>query len=111
MKKLELLKLSLLSLVDNIDSGNTHLDEDQCDMVIETINKMALVKNKYSKYQSYNYLGLSRATFDRYVKDGLIPEGRKEAGFKEKFWYKKDLDEARNNILRRNNSNSNNSNS
>ena len=99
MKKLEQLKISLLSIVSNIDSGNSNLDDDQCEDLINTINQIALVKNKYSKYQSYRYLGLSRATFDRYVKDGIIPEGRKESGFKEKFWYKKDLDKAKETIL------------
>ena len=85
MKKLDLLKTTLLSIINNIDTGNTNLDEAQCEEIVELINKITLPKNKYSKYQSYKYLGLSRATFDRYIKDGLIPEGRKEAGFKEKF--------------------------
>ena len=99
MKKLELLKQSLLNIISNIDSGNSNLDDNQCEELINTINKMALVKNKYSKYQSYKYLGLSRATFDRYIKDDIIPEGRKESGFKEKFWYKEDLDKAKERIL------------
>lgn len=111
MNKLKLLKVCLLNIINNIDSGNSELDENQCEEVIEMINRMTNTKNKYSKYQSYNYLGLSRATFDRYVKDGLIPEGRKESGFKEKFWYKKDLDNAKHKILYRNNSIGDNNNS
>lgn len=99
MNKLNLLKICLLNVIQNIDSDNSRLDEEQCDEIIEMINQMTNTKNKYSKYQSYNYLGLSRATFDRYVKDGIIPEGRKESGFKEKFWYKKDLDESKKKIL------------
>lgn len=99
MNKLKLLKIGLLNIVDNIDSGNTYLSEEQCEELIDTINRLSLVNNKYSKYQSYQYLGLSRATFDRYIKDGIIPEGRKESGFKEKFWYKKDLDESKKKIL------------
>lgn len=85
MNKLNLLKICLLNIIQNIDSDNSRLDEEQCDEIIEMINQMTNTKNKYSKYQSYNYLGLSRATFDRYIKDGIIPEGRKESGFKEKF--------------------------
>lgn len=99
MNKLKLLKIGLLNIVDNIDSGNTYLSEEQCEELIDTINRLSLVNNKYSKYQSYQYLGLSRATFDRYIKDGIIPEGRKESGFKEKFWYKKDLDESKKKIM------------
>ena len=46
---------------------------------------MTNTENKYSKYQSCKYLGISRATFDRYVKEGLIPPGKKQQGFKEIF--------------------------
>lgn len=47
---------------------------------------------KLSKYQVCKYLKISRATFDNYVKAKKIPKGRKQIGFKELFWYKKDLD-------------------
>lgn len=47
---------------------------------------------KLSKYQACKYLKVSRATFDNYVKAKKIPNGRKQIGFKELFWYKKDLD-------------------
>lgn len=39
-----------------------------------------------------DYIGKSRATFDNYVKLGLIPKGIKEDGFKELSWRKSDLD-------------------
>lgn len=59
---------------------------------------MTIAENKYSKYQACKYLGISRATFDRYVKDGIIPEGRRQQGFKEIFYLKKDLDNAKHKI-------------
>lgn len=34
----------------------------------------------------------SRATFDNYVRDGFIPKGIKQEGFKELSWNKADLD-------------------
>ena len=34
----------------------------------------------------------SRATFDNYVKNGWIPKGYKQDGFKELSWMKSDLD-------------------
>lgn len=92
---MDLLKLSFLTAIDNINAGNSHMTEEQCEEAIDFMNRMLHAENKYSKYQAYNYLHLSRATFDRYVKDGLIPEGRKESGFTEKFWYKRDLDQAK----------------
>lgn len=98
MSKIELLKITLLNVIDNIDANNTNLTEEQCEEAIDLMNKMLHAENKYSKYQSCKYLHLSRATFDRYVKDGIIPEGRKEVGFTPKFWYKRDLDEARSKI-------------
>lgn len=99
MKNLDLLKTCLRNVIYNIDTGNSNITEEQCEELIETINKLTISESKYSKYQSYHYLGLSRSTFDRYIKDGIIPEGRKESGFKEKFWYKKDLDLAKEKIL------------
>lgn len=33
-----------------------------------------------------------RATFDNYVKNGWIPKGYKQDGFKELSWMKSDLD-------------------
>ena len=46
-----------------------------------------------SKYQAYQYLNVSRATFDNYVREGRLPRGKKEAGFKELSWKKQDLDD------------------
>ena len=43
------------------------------------------------------YLNISRATFDNYVRAGKIPKGRKQQGFKELFFYKKDLDKFKEN--------------
>lgn len=45
-----------------------------------------------SKVMACDYLGVCRATFDNYVRDGFIPKGIKEDGFKELSWNKSDLD-------------------
>lgn len=47
---------------------------------------------RMSKVQACDYLGVSRATFDNYVRDGFIPKGIKQEGFKELSWNKADLD-------------------
>lgn len=98
---LEIIKQALLSIVDRIDAGNTDLNEEQLEEALELINRMSVPETKYSKYQACKYLGISRATFDRYVKDGLIPEGRRQQGFKEIFYLKQDLDESKRKILSR----------
>ena len=45
-----------------------------------------------SKEQAYDYLHLSRSTFDTYVRNDYIPRGQKILGFKELGWVKADLD-------------------
>lgn len=91
MSKLDLVKTNLLRIIDNIDSGNSYFTDDECDQILDIVNKTVNTQNKLSKYQACKYLNVSRATFDNWVKDGKIPAGRKEAGFKEKFWLKDDL--------------------
>lgn len=92
MSKIELLRDVLQNAIDNIDCGNSYANEDQCDQLIEVVNKVVNTKNKLSKYQACKYLNISRATFDNKVREGKIPRGRKEQGFKELFWFKEDLD-------------------
>lgn len=86
MKKLELLKICLQKVIDNIDSGNSNFSEEECDELLDAINKATNTKNKLSKYQACKYLNISRATFDNWVRDGKLPKGKKEQGFKELFW-------------------------
>lgn len=45
-----------------------------------------------SKYEAYSYLNISRAKFDNLVKEGKLPKGKKQQGFKELSWTKGDLD-------------------
>lgn len=46
-----------------------------------------------SKVQACDYLGVSRATFDNYVRDGFHSERNQiQEGFKELSWQKSDLD-------------------
>lgn len=95
MDKMKLLKLVLKQIIDDIDTGNSKASNEELDEIFDIINKTANTQNKLSKYQACKYLNISRATFDNWVRDGKIPEGRKEQGFKEKFWYKYDLDKVK----------------
>lgn len=89
MNKLNLIKSGLQQIIDNIDAGNSNNSEEELEETVDLLTR--LTSTKLSKYQACRYLNISRSTFDKYIKDGKIPEGRKEAGFTEKFWYKKDL--------------------
>lgn len=87
--KLDILKNELQRIIDNIDAGNsTYPNEEELEEILDLINKSTNTQNKLSKYQACKYLNVSRATFDNWVKDGKIPPGKKEQGFKELFWTK-----------------------
>lgn len=93
---LKLVSKELRNLADRIDSGNTYLTENEQLEIIEFIK--GFEKDKpMSKYQAFNYLHISRATFDNLVKEGKIPKGVKQQGFNELQWFQKDLDAYRQN--------------
>ena len=82
-------------MIDNIDCNNSNASDEEIDVILDMVNKVTNTQNKLSKYQACKYLNISRATFDNWVRDGKIPEGIKEQGFKEKFWVKSDLDKVK----------------
>lgn len=89
---LKVIRELLLKIVDNIDSGNSNISEDEAIQTIKYLRNFTDREQILSKYQAYEYLNVSRATFDNYVRDGLLSKGQKQAGFKELSWVKKDLD-------------------
>ena len=93
---LKVIRDLLLKIVDNIDAGNSNITEKEALELTKVLQSYTDKTIKMSKYQACQYLNISRATFDNYVREGNIPRGKKEAGFKEKFWTKKDLDEFKN---------------
>lgn len=89
---MNILKNELQRIIDNIDTGNSNVpNEEELEEILDLINKATNTQNKLSKYQAMKYLNVSRATFDRYVADGKLPPGKKEQGFKELFWDKSTL--------------------
>lgn len=89
---LKIIRNLLLKIINDIDTGNSNLTSEECCLVIDTLNQFTNKKEKLSKYQAYRYLNISRATFDNYVREGKIPKGIEQPGFKELFWIKEDLD-------------------
>lgn len=82
----------LQGIIDDLDVGNTNIDEEESIEIAKFISGLRK-DNGISKYAACKYLNVSRATFDNYVREGKIPRGKHEIGFKELRWYKKDLDE------------------
>jgi len=89
--KLKILAAGLQQIVDNIEANNTYASEEELIEICDMIGLISNPESKLSKYQAIKFLGISRATFDNYVAKGLIPKGMEQQGFKEKFWYKRDL--------------------
>lgn len=90
---LRIIRNLLLKIVNDIDAGNSNLSEEQAIELISSLKELTDKEQRISKYQACQYLNISRATFDNYVKEGKLPKGKKIAGFKEKFWTEKELDQ------------------
>lgn len=90
---LQAVRKALQLIIDNIDSGNSNLNEEECITIVDTIKRLSQKERLISKYQAYTYLNVSRATFDRLVQEGRLPKGKKIAGFKELFWDERQIRE------------------
>ena len=82
----------VLKIVDSIDAGNSNITASEAIEIAKVLASYTDKTVRLSKYQACAYLNMSRASFDNYVRNGKIPKGLKESGFKELFWTKKDLD-------------------
>lgn len=89
---LKVIRKLLEKIINDIDAGNSNVTESEALQIVEYLTSLTNKEERLSKYQACQYLNLSRASFDNYVKSGKIPEGIKQVGFKEKFWTKKNLD-------------------
>ena len=88
---IDLIRSLLQNCIDRIDAGNSNLSAEEEIKVIELLKSYTNKDRKLSKYQACEYLNMSRATFDNYIREGKIPRGKKEAGFKELFYLESDL--------------------
>lgn len=93
---LKTIRTLLLKVVDDIDAGNTNIEESDAIEIINSLKELVRTDKPMSKYQAYTYLNISRATFDNLVREGKLPKGKKVAGFKELQWFEKDLLKAKN---------------
>ena len=89
---INIIKSILNNIIKDIDVGNSNITEEDEAKILEVLNKYTHKDEKLSKYQACQYLNISRATFDNYIRDGKLPKGIKQVGFKELSWFKKDLD-------------------
>ena len=87
--------MKIVKIINDIDAGNSNITENEAMELTKVLQSYTDKTVKMSKYQACQDLNVSRATFDNYVREGKLPRGKKEAGFKELFWTEKDLDEFR----------------
>jgi hypothetical protein len=71
-----------------LESGNSNISKDQAINILETIDVAANDERSLSKESARLMLNVSRAQFDNYVREGKLPKGDKEVGFKELSWKK-----------------------
>lgn len=90
---LDIIKKLLLKIVDDIDAGNSNISEEESIELIKNLKRFTDKEQRMSKYAACQYLNISRATFDNYVREGKLPKGKHEIGFKELSWTKKILDD------------------
>ena len=90
---LQVIKKLLLKVVDDIDSGNSELSQQEIGEVVDALKRYNFRDKFISKYQAYTYLNISRAKFDNMVRSGGLPKGRKVEGFRELQWSLKEIKE------------------
>lgn len=88
---MQIIKKLLLQIIADIDAGNSNLTAEEEIKLLEAIKYLTTKDEGMSKYSACQYLNISRATFDNYVKEGKLPKGKHIIGFKELRFYKKDL--------------------
>lgn len=82
----------LRDIADRIDEGSISSNPEETIQAMQALKEIVDKEQRISKYQACQYLNISRATFDNYVREGKLPRGKHTAGFKELGWFKKDLD-------------------
>lgn len=86
---LKVISQSLRQLADDVDAGKFECNEEQ---MTQIITQLAEFNTQFlSKAQACDYLNISRSTFDKLVKEGKLPKGKKRLGFKELSWKKEEL--------------------
>lgn len=89
----EILKLLLIQFIDDLNNKRLNFTYEQQCAIFQLLSNINIGSdNEMCKSEAADYLGVSRATFDNYVKNGYIPKGKKVGRFKELRWYKSDLD-------------------
>lgn len=80
---IQVIRKLLFNIIQNIDAGNSNISDEDAIKIVEALSEYTRKDTGISKYAACRYLNISRATFDNYVREGKIPKGKHEIGFKE----------------------------
>lgn len=76
-----------------IENGTSNLNSEGCYKVLNYLNLLENGDQEMTKTEAADYMNVSRATFENYVRLNKIPKGiRLHENSKLLFWYKSDLD-------------------
>lgn len=87
----KLIRDLLVERIEALDSGNSNIDEESAIAILKAVGDSTNMNKRVSKYKACQILHISRATFDNYVREGKLPKGTHEQGFKELSWSLHDL--------------------
>lgn len=66
---LRVIRSLLLKIVDDIDAGNSNISEgEEAIEIVDSLKRFTDKEKRLSKYAACEYLNVSRATFDNYVR-------------------------------------------
>ena len=92
----KVLSKMLRQLADDVDNDKFDCGESE---IVGIITQLAEFNTSHlSKAQACDYLNISRSTFDKMIKEGKIPKGKKRQGFKELSWTKEQLNIIKNEL-------------
>lgn len=80
---LNIVRNLLVQIINDIDTGNSNINEEDETKIIDLLKEYTDKERYLSKYAACQYLRISRATFDNYVREGKLPRGEHRIGFKE----------------------------
>lgn len=80
---LNIVRNLLVQIINDIDTGNSNINEEDETKIINLLKEYTDKERYLSKYAACQYLRISRATFDNYVREGKLPREEHRIGFKE----------------------------
>ena len=82
----------LVTIIENIEASKSNIFDDDAISIVDTLKRYTNKDREISKYEACEILGIKRAQFDNLVREGKLPKGHHQLGFKELRWKLKDIE-------------------